>query len=32
MRECKKWGDEYRSLVLMSILESEYKAFPSRAR
>src|SRR6202023_339976 len=26
MRECKKWGDEYRSLVLMSILESEYKA------
>jgi diamine N-acetyltransferase len=25
MRECKKWGDEYRSLVLMSILESEYK-------
>jgi RimJ/RimL family protein N-acetyltransferase len=26
MRECKKWGDEYRSLVMMSILESEYKA------
>ena len=26
IRECKKWGDEYRSLVLMSILESEYKA------
>jgi RimJ/RimL family protein N-acetyltransferase len=26
MRECKKWGDQYRSLVLMSILESEYKA------
>ena len=26
MRECKKWGDEYRSLVLMSILESEYRA------
>ena len=26
MRECKKWGDEYRSLMLMSILESEYKA------
>jgi len=26
MRECKKWGDEYRSLILMSILESEYKA------
>jgi RimJ/RimL family protein N-acetyltransferase len=26
MRECKKWGDEYRSLVVMSILESEYKA------
>jgi diamine N-acetyltransferase len=25
MRECKKWGDEYRSLVLMSILESEYR-------
>jgi RimJ/RimL family protein N-acetyltransferase len=24
MRECKKWGDEYRSLMLMSILESEY--------
>lgn len=24
LRECKKWGDEYRSLVLMSILESEY--------
>jgi diamine N-acetyltransferase len=32
MRECKKWGDEYRSLVLMSILESEYRAFSSRAR
>jgi diamine N-acetyltransferase len=31
MRECKKWGDEYRSLVLMSILESEYRAFPNRA-
>ena len=26
MRECKKWGDEYRSLVLMSILEPEYRA------
>jgi RimJ/RimL family protein N-acetyltransferase len=26
LRECKKWGDEYRSLVLMSILESEYRA------
>jgi diamine N-acetyltransferase len=26
MRDCKKWGDQYRSLVLMSILESEYKA------
>jgi len=26
LRECKKWGDEYRSLMLMSILESEYKA------
>ena len=24
LRECKKWGDEYRSLMLMSILESEY--------
>jgi diamine N-acetyltransferase len=32
LRECKKWGDEYRSLVLMSILESEYRAFPSRPR
>lgn len=30
LRECKKWGDEYRSLVLMSILESEYKAKDSR--
>jgi len=29
LRECKKWGEEYRSLVLMSILESE---FLSRAR
>lgn len=29
MRECKKWGDEYRSLVLMSILESEYRAATS---
>jgi diamine N-acetyltransferase len=26
IRECKKWGDEYRSLVLMAILEPEYKA------
>jgi diamine N-acetyltransferase len=26
LRECKKWGDEYRSLVVMSILESEYRA------
>jgi len=26
LRECKKWGDQYRSLVLMSILESEYRA------
>jgi RimJ/RimL family protein N-acetyltransferase len=25
MRECIRWGDEYRSLVLMSILESEYR-------
>lgn len=32
LRECKKWGDEYRSLVLMSILESEYKASESTAR
>ena len=32
MRECKKWGDEYRSLILMSILESEYRALPSRGR
>jgi diamine N-acetyltransferase len=31
LRECKKWGDEYRSLVLMSILESEYRAARSKS-
>jgi len=31
LRECKKWGDEYRSLVLMSILESEYRARINRS-
>lgn len=32
MRECKKWGDTYRSLVLMSILESEYRALADSHR
>jgi RimJ/RimL family protein N-acetyltransferase len=31
LRECKKWGDEYRSLVLMSILESEYRVRINRS-
>ena len=25
LRECKKSGDEYRSMVIMSMLEREYK-------
>ena len=25
LRECVRWGGEYRSLVLMSMLESEYR-------